>query len=246
MPPRECYFIVANVCIFALGIGFFTFFFRQSSDIPRNFSQSTIAASPVQLPTNIQHTNIQKLDSPTPDPTSSNPSLLPSDAPSPYPTKAPSKPPIRFNVDDDIPLGFRNPLLDKYPSSIITASKMNRCYQYPRCLLFDCCDADLRKHVLDYFLNQATSKQKEFSCMFEQDETMGCNYDVPFETRFSGHPFLGATLTHDILFDGLAQLPPTPPSAYNRLLYSPYLFFGSKYYSILINHIGYRRDLTLK
>lgn len=126
-------------------------------------------------------------------------------------------PPFKFSDDDDIPIIFKNPVLEQYESSTITVSKRNRCYQYPRCLLFDCCDASLQQHVQEYFLNQATSRNREFACMFSTDPKYSCKYDLPLKERMKGHPLLNITITHEILYNGLANLPPTSPSAYNRL-----------------------------
>lgn len=117
---------------------------------------------------------------------------------------------IRSNSNE-----FLNPLLKRgYSSYNITLSQSNRCMQYPRCILFDCCDNDLKNHVQDYFFaEEQRSGYHSFSCMKSQS----CSYRASLSDRMSDFWALKETFTHDILVDALVSLPPTSPAIYKFL-----------------------------
>ena len=75
----------------------------------------------------------------------------------------------------------------------------------------------LVQHVQDYFLNQASSKYRDYACMFATNPKYFCRYDLPLRKRMTEHPLLNVVITHQMLYDGLANLPPTPPAVYDRL-----------------------------
>ena len=94
-------------------------------------------------------------------------------------------------------------LLVNYSDAELVTTELNRKFFYPRCLLFDSCDARVRAAAL---------KQLESSPPAVQDVV---SRNSTLETRMQGHPFLGQTLNASIVYSTLLALQPTHPLLYS-------------------------------
>lgn len=95
-------------------------------------------------------------------------------------------------------------------------SKMNRCVQYPRCLLFACCGTLLMKNIRSFFNSQSCRHYPLYSCMLAPDSP-GCHTNASFNARISKVNIFRETLNLDMVEQLINKLPPTPPVIYERL-----------------------------
>lgn len=86
---------------------------------------------------------------------------------------------------------------------------LNRQFFYPRCLLFESCDAHLQKAALDYFAGPGPEPGPAGGA--------GRNASMSLEQRMQGHPLLGQKLNDSVLFNSLLSLHPTHPRYLSEL-----------------------------
>jgi len=115
---------------------------------------------------------------------------------------------------------FINPYVEKGISAYnLTLTQSNRCMQYPRCILFECCSQELITNAYNYF---AIPKPNLFSCMQHRNQQQKlqhevCSYNTSIQERMQDFWPLKIKFTIDVLANGLARLPPTPPNYYELL-----------------------------
>ena len=104
---------------------------------------------------------------------------------------------------------FHHPNTANKSITSLAFTSLNRCQLFPRCLLFQCCDKELEKHVYEYFDLKRERSRKSFH---------GRNFSAPpMKNRMAQHSWLNLTLNKEEIASTILNLPPTSPKMYSEL-----------------------------